>query len=502
MDYRICIEKNEKKKIVLFLLAGLLLCGCVSTPEEEFVVNKGDDSVQVRINANPVQESDKNAAQLFPSRWDADPKEVGERFTIAAHANVITKADGIYPVYRSRRIVIDKDYVVSLANKMLSKPISVGKGVMTKDDWSRALKTFLADVDEWERWVAAGKPDWGDRDESGYSPEYVEKQTAWYMDQIRNAPEHSDSKPVSDFSDIELRKQLIYSLMDGSQAYIGAYQDSLTITKYGGLGYIYDYDIYQMELHAGDTQVSSLWHNVTLAREEAEAILTQELACIGFEDFSIQSAQIANLILLDPQTSDNPRYASSGWAFKLWRNPGGYPTTEVSYAPSQSLKYGESDEFIANAPNVVEELMVFIDAEGLQSLYYLSPKKITGVANANVELLSFDQVQERAIQSLSMCFPIVKYREMYQGSVIPLEIYSMLLTTYPVREKNGDGFYEMPCWVVFFDGQYTIGLRALGESEDMIREVLLRNRNDTHLEHDVLILNAVDGSIIHTDWGY
>ena len=58
----------------------------------------------------------------------------------------------------------------------------------------------------------------------------------------------------------------------------------------------------------------------------------------------------------------------------------------------------------------------------------------------------------------------------------------------------------MPCWFVYFDGFYDGQYPA--EMTDKIREQTVRNRTDPNGWHECLVLNAVDGSIIHTDYGY
>ena len=52
--------------------------------------------------------------------------------------------------------------------------------------------------------------------------------------------------------------------------------------------------------------------------------------------------------------------------------------------------------------------------------------------------------------------------------------------------KDSDDYYEMPCWVVFFtwnDGQ-----------ADLV--------DNPQVMQEALILNAVDGSIVHGEYGY
>ena len=60
-----------------------------------------------------------------------------------------------------------------------------------------------------------------------------------------------------------------------------------------------------------------------------------------------------------------------------------------------------------------------------------------------------------------------------------------------MRIKDSDEYYEMPCWVLFFDGLL-----------HMPEEARMKDREDRGLTHDALLLNAIDGSIIHPDYGY
>ena len=90
------------KRIFILCLSLALLIACVPTPEQEYVVNKGDSTVEDKINAVPrtddttVAEEERTGAfdgnamqrQLFPERWDMDLIPVADRFGIRAKAEV------------------------------------------------------------------------------------------------------------------------------------------------------------------------------------------------------------------------------------------------------------------------------------------------------------------------------------------------------------------------------------------------------------------------------
>ena len=498
------------RRLFMILFALFLLTACLPTPKQEFVVNKGDNTVEQKLNATSkpaktdreTNESEKeNQPQMFPDRWDAEPVEVLKDFTIAAHADVITKADGLYPVYQSAGKPFSKEDITAIASRILGEPVESGEAVMTKTEWGAAMQSYLDEVADWERWVAAGKPNDGiDRDESGFTAEEIEATTNWYMEQIRNAPDETSSAPTVDFSGIESGTPSVFTMEDGTKAWIFAYPSSVTVSRTDRHGYIYDRNFYAKELEWGDPN-AKLWHDVTLSKDAAESILNRELERLSMQEFSVKYAIEANLFSEAGEGGDT-RYETNGWSFVLHRNPGNYPASKVNYAPASILKYGEGAEFLVNKAIGDEQIKVLISEQGLQYFEYSNPKEITGLPNQNIELLPFEEIQDRVLKTLTMCFPIAKFREMYPGQTIPIEIYEMLLTTYTVREKGENGYYEMPCWIVFFDGYYDAGPRSAGVDEEKIVASRNKDRAEVGLQHECLILNAVDGSIIHTDYGY
>lgn len=504
------------KRIILLIVSLLLLAGCQPTPEKEFVVNKGDNTIEEKLNATPkpipedtVASPDAQTAenvytgQFFPAHWDAEPVEVSAGFTISVDAEIITKADGRYPVYQTRAIGMPKDRAAELAEKILGKPVGMGSYVMTKEDWKRGLQNYLAQVDDWEAWVAAGKPDDGiDRDETGFPPEEVERVTNDFMEHIKNAPDETTSKPVSDYSGLEKYERKVYTLEDGSKANIFLFSNFVTIAKTAGMGHLYTAGMHETDLQYDDPNANK-WKPVTITREQAEATLMKELFKLDLTEYTVKWVTEANL-QESMSEMDLPTYVSSGWSFTLHRNPAGYPEASVEYGPSQLLNYGTSDEYVVNRPIDDETITMYISENGLEYFWFVAPREVTGIANPDVELLPFEEVQDRVIKSLSVCFPIDMFKR-NKMTTVSLEIYRMMLTTYTVYEKNGDGYLEMPCWIVFFDGENVPSPEAIvtmGLDPDWVQEVRMKERDDVNMYHEVLILNAVDGSIIHSDYGY
>ena len=210
------------KRIIILCLSLALLLACVPTPEQEFVVNKGDDTVEQKLSETPDPDSGSTAArQTFPDRWDEDPIVENDRLIVRANTAIHVRTDGLYPVYRTRPTEITKEMVENVAIKFLDKPTASSEALLTKEDWGRALQQYLDLIAKSEEWAKAGKPDgWTDVMDLNETPEELEAQTNWYMEQIRNAPASLSEQAVNDYSGLEIRKPQSFTLASGAVAWI------------------------------------------------------------------------------------------------------------------------------------------------------------------------------------------------------------------------------------------------------------------------------------------
>ncbi|MBQ1520735.1 MAG: hypothetical protein IIZ56_04580, partial [Clostridia bacterium] len=88
-----------------------------------------------------------------------------------------------------------------------------------------------------------------------------------------------------------------------------------------------------------------------------------------------------------------------------------------------------------------------------------------------------------------MCFPYDAKGLKANGDFV-VNVYRMLLTTCTVSIKDKVGRYEMPCWIVFYD----CDIYGHGNYDPN------NHRNNPTEICDVLVINAVDGSIIHNNF--
>lgn len=507
------------KRIIVLLSLLLCLCACLPTPEQEYVVSKADDVLEQKLRATPVPIEDSVAAQQsqgsnkpvaapettdaplsvqsFPDRWDEDAEPLREYVSLAFHADVRTKADGLYPVYKTRSEPITAERVIELANLLLSKPVERELvDAMTKDEWAKEFQDYLNEAAEWEQWVKEGKNSTGDRDDTAsYTAEEVAEMSAWYMEQIKNAPDMLDKAKVSDYTGYQIGQSARYTLEDGGYALIG----SLSNQSWNGfnivkgcrhIGYIYRETQYREDSREGADasmkRAAKQWQVPTLSREDAEAIAYREMERLGFSDFSIAYGEPANLY---DMAENSETRAASGWSFMMRRDYDGYPlVAKHSYSSSDLLEYGDGDGYAYHEPIRKEGIHIFVDETGILYFSYDSPKTVVGKQSANVELLPFEEVVRTVKTVMNACYPSMRYQGRSER-VIELEVYRMVLTPYTLHIKDSSDYYEVPCWVVFFDGWYG------GEDRE-------QQRTQSNWSADCIVINAVDGSVVHEKAGY
>ncbi len=485
------------KRKLFSLLFCLLLCACLPTPEKEYIVNKGDDTLQ-QIIAGAVEDtvvarsaesgSDvSKAAQVFPDRWTMERTSLTDYLTIEADAEIVSRADGRYPVFRTQPYPFTKDAIADMLARLLGKPVGEEEQIRTKAYWEEELRAYLERIEERER-SETENPE-ADRDETGLSPEEIEKQTNWYMEQIRNAPDAAGSHRIESFDGLNMNARSVFTLDTGETVSVEAWQDWFCLCRNNDTeGYLlYEYDVDPHE------QTGKLWHDVSMERRQAEEEAYALLDRLDFKGFRAASAYRANLLAVY-QTRDV--YLTNGWAFTLRRDYDGYPIPEGPVTTSSDLICGGGDDFAVNPRIRAEEIIIFADAEGVQYFSYSNPKTIVGIDNPDVELLPFETVEERVQRSMKY-FNVERRQASNADCVIRVEIYRMMLAPYTVYVKNTRDYYEMPCWVVYYDVTREIpGVPA--EEPEWIES----RRNAYYKKHTCLIINAVDGSIIDTDRGY
>ena len=143
-----------------------------------------------------------------------------------------------------------------------------------------------------------------------------------------------------------------------------------------------------------------------------------------------------------------------------------------------------------------EHITVCVNDEGICEFYWYSPTVITGTRSGNVQLKAFSEIMERAQEQLPLQnADYWKNPGLYNNHIIreTIDVTKIKLSYYRVLERNSDGgFLWLPVWE--FYGNITSYL---------IPEI--QNGEYNVWPYDItpiLIINAIDGTIVDTNVGY
>lgn len=163
--------------LAVLLAALTALTACQPTPESEPVANKEDRVLEEKISAavpEQKQENGKEQAEVtvasvyqytFPEKWE-EVYDAGNDLILTFNAEIIQKADGVYPVYRTQKGSVEREMVQKAAETLLPPPVSVHETGMTKDDWKKRMEQYIQDMEEHQARLRLPPEERGDGDDT------------------------------------------------------------------------------------------------------------------------------------------------------------------------------------------------------------------------------------------------------------------------------------------------------------------------------------------------
>ena len=214
------------KRLYTLFLAVLLLfvaVACQPTPPSEYVVNKRDGDLEQKLSG-----ARDLTPQVLPERWDEVYE--GELMTLTFSALIEQKADGLYPLYRTRANPLTDEQIVEILTVLFPDPVFERATLPTKADIQREMEWYLSEAEAKLAWQDAGRPDDGvDRDETPLSREEVEEELKNYQQLINQAPDQNEERPVTGYRVPIAGKEgpVVFGRKDGSSLYVSPSWDLL-----------------------------------------------------------------------------------------------------------------------------------------------------------------------------------------------------------------------------------------------------------------------------------
>lgn len=402
-----------KKTCILCIILLLLLCACVPTPETEYVTNKGDDIAgeRIRTESLPINEAEKTLAASIPTfaaHWtdriqtkDAD---------MLIDAEVITKKQDKYPVYSIRRADFFEMELQRFVDFFFPTMQGYRKGTSPgKEDYEQAIDHAMLKSEEHVQYLfdQYRATDITDEDFVKSNQLYVDL----HGEKTSHTVLHSDGTKGSIFlstSVLEISKyawSVVHSKNDVERN--GSYEGEANATVQASIPY-------EQAVH------------------EANALF-EELQLNGFELCNSEQARLFDMLGL--------HIWSTGWHLQFCRPYGYIPYNVREHDSSHNGFFSfESDRDYARGWQF-EWVDVYVSDQGIQYLNWVNPIEIIGLANENVELLSFDDITTVINRTLHAA---MHYPEHMFGW---FKLEKLILTSAPQPMKDSRDGYLMPIWI-------------------------------------------------------
>ena len=490
------------KRLLLLVLTLLLLIACQPTPEAEFVVSKQDGPLgrtaapqAVTVPEAQVPESPASAAQVpespapaaFPARWEEVQQVRGA--TVTWRADVVTKADGVYPLYRVRDQAVDMAWRQKVLSAILPAPVSMENSGMTRADWSRQFQEYVDRMEHQRDWISQGFPDWNDVDEAMTEMDVLnaelQRGAKSYQSHIDNAPEKNETVTAADYGAVP-EGQIVFTMTTGERIFVQAASNGLAMTRYPTQFLTEHSEARHEERVPIMGPFDEKWQDVKMSRADAEAELQSLLETLGLADFAAARTYQVDLMAGEHDRPESVSCVAAGWSFQLVRSFGGCPVESNVYLDDRWIRHDGAGDH--SAPFFQESLQIILNEDGVWYFSWWNPKAVVGLEAEAADLLSFDQARVRIKNAFSACLDVDRMREeVFQGADPKLQVWRVMLTPYVVRLPNSEESLALPCYLVFFD-----------YDQDWRADTWARPDASFH----VLVVSALDGGIIDPVAGY
>ena len=464
------MRELKQKMIRLGMLSMLLLCACVPTPEEEYVINRRDNTFEEEVFATPDSTAAQDSALSTAGQYEVPSHWSEELFTkylkIKIDADIVLPKMEKFPVYRIQAGEIDESTKKTVLLEILP-------GIYEYAD------TAEATAEEWKDALACATRGTEKTAKDG-SVQYVpwEFQDYW----INNCfEEYKQAKPAAEMfrsaEDVSLTElQEDYVRVHYGENKTGAFGFEKTTIYAQSFGYRSivqpeSFGLYEL-WDTDETKIIEL--SPKLSEKEAIRAAEDLLVKLHIDGVSLQKIEKGRVF-----SDMELRQLSCGY-YLTYTRTFGYPVILVDrpVVPNGALQFDDSSEYRKAWRK--EDIFVYVDEEGVRYFEWLNPVENQGCIQESVKLLPFSEMQKAIRKTLRAS--MANYDGLvFEGYVLK----EMTLTGYAQTLRDGKGYVYSPAWYLLFDVYH------LNDAAEMDFKQQYPDQHQMSL-----MFNAVDGSLI------
>lgn len=498
-----------KRIIPLLISLLLLLAACQPTPEVDAVKQK-DTNVLIDTVRAEEQQRQETGTEMPPIKTQFPERFMCDFYTGASNVHVISdapiriKTDGIaFPLARVERRCLSNTERVEIYKRLLETDTLYiyQQQPRTREDIARSLQMYMNALDvspenkaSWMHATDSTEEEWNLHIENLKS--IIAELQALYNDtpeEIRAVPNPpwDGALPEGNPSEDSFHSYSVVGSADAHQE-------------------MWMYDLAQVEEQSTD-------NNITFWRG---AQTFEEFAARGFnDDFRIdpsaydvpkdgaslsprEAADLVKSMLGDAakdydvsdiywgnnEMRDGEAVGSQGdkWGYSVYLTPK-LSGASMLFVSAEATSDNDDSSVVRFWP--YDKIWATVSAEGeLDALGWSGALQITEILSENTTLLPFDTVMERFTKQMN--YQWQGWDDFRDGVVT---VNDVQLGLFRIREQNDmDHGLLVPVW--FFTGTFTFSEEQ--QKKDHITELKLDSMNP------LLIINAIDGTIINSNTGY
>ena len=486
------------KRIVCVLLL-MLFVACVPTPEEDAVKQKDTNVLidTVRTEQEKLEETKASLPSVkeqMPERLQCDfTSTMGMHVTADVPLEILT--DSVFPMLEVEKRMLTRSDRVTLATRILkSEDLYIFEENVTRKDIAEWIRMLMQEPSPEE------KAEWM-REENGTEEQWQQmqerrrEQIAEYQQKYNELPDDDARAPLRkwDGSAPELNRYdySAYDLVtDPMPTGYRHMQERVQIVpeELNGLSYMMartnEYDVTGVTFfdHSRKTIEDRIDPNDYDKPHDGATVTPNDAIRLVQDIFDgvckFRPAEVwwANNVATDGEATSIDK--NTRWAYLL-RLTQDYSGANGPYCDADAADWESDAEYII--PWSYESLIAAVDGSGeLISLHWCSPLKVTKTAAESTPLLPYEEILGIFETQINREFIYESFKD------ATLTVETVQLGLFRIREKNDmEHGLMVPVW--FFTGYM-----KRPDGEDMRFDNL----------NPLLIINAIDGSIIDASNGY
>ena len=440
--------------ILCALLAVLLpLSACQPTPEEDVVVNKGDGTMEAAVAAPAAA----------PYRYEA-PERWVETFTardqtVRIDAGVEVPDDEYHPVLLVERRSFDAQQAVDYYTALFGEGVELRENqysyaeVLT--DLQNTMKGMFVEID----------PETGEQIWAPY--EGQEEEIARLQQLLAETPAEDTFVPLTaETMPFPLTEGML-RLPDGSSRYVYCTGTLCRIRRFRSV--VTHNENWVMQGEATPGEPAHALENIRITEEEAVAMGDEVIAALGMAD----EMRVGSIIRARGIESYTYKVHGEGYLLTYVPSPEGTAAyCYERYFENNSLYFPEGDEYARPWPQEVLEMLVTED--GVLALAWTVPQRVAGVANENVQLLPFEEIQQHIRDLINFGAAERRYENDEGDLLISRVVLGAVVQRIPYETEAA---YLAPVWIV---------------------QMTTEGEISRHNSPTILMVSAIDGSFVRS----